>query len=152
MKDGYIQQVGTPYELYFDPVNVFVAGFIGEPPMNFIKGEIKDNAFLAEDVLEIGLDNFSNVKSYEKVIFGFRPEAVILENHVKDQKGIMLSAEVEVSELLGDNTNVYAKIGDHNIVIKIDPHDTPQIGDTINFLVPFSAMYFFNQEDEKVIK
>ena len=152
MKDGYIQQVGTPYELYFNPVNVFVAGFIGEPPMNFIKGEVKNSAFIVDDVLTIDLENFNNVKNYEKVIFGFRPESVILEKHVKDQKGIMMKAEVEVSELLGDNTNVYAKIGDHNIVIKIDPHDTPKMGETISFLVPNDAMYFFNQDDEKVIK
>ena len=153
MKDGYIQQVGTPYELYFNPVNVFVAGFIGEPPMNFIKGEVSDNSLLLNQTdVNIPLNNFELVKSHKNVIFGFRPEAAILESHVKDEEGIMIEALVEVSELLGDNTNVYAKIGDNNIVIKIDPHDTPKMGDAIRFLIPYKSMYFFDQEDEKVIK
>lgn len=153
MKDGYIQQVGTPYELYFNPVNVFVAGFIGEPPMNFIKGEVSDNSLLLNQTdVNIPLNNFELVKSHKNVIFGFRPEAAILESHVKDEEGIMIEALVEVSELLGDNTNVYAKIGDNNIVIKIDPHDTPKMGDVIRFLIPYKSMYFFDQEDEKVIK
>ena len=68
------------------------------------------------------------------------------------EEGIMVEALVEVSELLGDNTNVYAKIGDNNIVIKIDPHDTPEMGEIIRFLIPYKSMYFFNQDDEKVIK
>ena len=153
MKDGYIQQVGTPYELYFNPVNVFVAGFIGEPPMNFVKGEVSDNNLLLNQTnVNIPLNNFELIKSHKNVIFGFRPEAAILESHVKDEKGIMIEALVEVSELLGDNTNVYAKIGDNNIVIKIDPHDTPKMGDVIRFLIPYKSMYFFDQEDEKVIK
>ena len=153
MKDGYIQQVGTPYELYFSPVNVFVAGFIGEPPMNFVKGEVNDNVLdLNQTDVNIPLNNFESVKNHKNVIFGFRPEAAILENHVKDEEGIIIEALVEVSELLGDNTNVYAKIGDNNIFIKIDPHDTPNMGDTIRFLIPYNSMYFFDQEDEKVIK
>ena len=153
MKDGYIQQVGTPYELYFNPVNVFVAGFIGEPPMNFVKGEVIDNLLLLNQTdVNIPLNNFELVKNHKNVIFGFRPEAAILEAHVKDEEGIMMEALVEVSELLGDNTNVYAKIGDNNIVIKIDPHDTPEMGEVIRFLIPYKSMYFFNQEDEKVIK
>ena len=153
MKDGYIQQVGTPYELYFNPVNVFVAGFIGEPPMNFVKGEVSDNNLLLNQTnVNIPLNNFELVKSHKNVIFGFRPEAAILESHIKDEKGIMIEALVEVSELLGDNTNVYAKIDDNNIVIKIDPHDTPKMGDVIRFLIPYKSMYFFDQEDEKVIK
>ena len=49
MKDGYVQQIGTPYELYYDPVNVFVAGFIGEPPMNFIRGTVKDGTVMFGD-------------------------------------------------------------------------------------------------------
>ena len=60
MKDGYIQQIGTPRELYFDPVNVFVAGFIGEPPMNFLKGTVKDGA------LTFGAVTFDLTKSWAR--------------------------------------------------------------------------------------
>ena len=111
MKDGYIQQVGTPYELYFKPVNMFVAGFIGEPPMNFITADVQNGAIKVGST-SLALSNVlaaDKLASYEgkKIIFGFRPEVIELGAQADSY---VLKADVELTELLGDNTNVYVDI------------------------------------------
>lgn len=154
MKDGYIQQVGTPYDLYFNPINVFVAGFIGEPPMNFIDGRVENGKFLFGD---IGIDmsmsmSANNVAKYEgkNIIMGFRPEAVKLE-HEEENNAYELTGNVMLTELLGDNTNVYATISGVEAILKIDPHYTPKEDADWNFRIPYSAVYWFDKETEMVI-
>ena len=82
MRDGRIQQMGTPYELYFRPANVFVAGFIGEPPMNFIRGTVTAGCIRFGGT-EIDLKPVlgEKLRQYEgkPIVFGFRPEAIRLE-------------------------------------------------------------------------
>jgi len=153
MKNGYIQQVGTPYELYFKPVNMFVAGFIGEPPMNFVKAKVTNGSIkvgskelsladvLAADVLA----------SYEgkEIVFGFRPEAIVLGEQAESY---VLNGEVELNELLGDNTNVYVDIEGTKAILKIDPHDTPQMDTQITFSIPYKNVYVFDADTEEVIE
>lgn len=156
MRNGYVQQIGTPYELYFNPVNLFVAGFIGEPPMNFISGKMNDENFEFDnsDISIEVVKKFHYLEGKKEVYFGFRPEAVIYKNKNKEDyvDGITLEAKVELTELLGDNTNVYATINNHNIILKIDPHDTPKISEVICFRVPYESVYWFDKETEKIIK
>ena len=158
MKDGYIQQVGTPYELYFNPVNMFVAGFIGEPPMNFLRGTVKDgvlvisedghqvdatidlNAILAGELIE----QYNN----KKIVLGFRPESIAL----KDEGNCsVINCDVELTELLGDDTNVYANIGNSKAVLKVDPHDTPEMDTQLAFYIPNKNIYLFDSQTEQVI-
>lgn len=153
MKDGYIQQVGTPYDLYFKPVNMFVAGFIGEPPMNFITGTV-DGGALKTGAAEISLSKIlsaDKLKAYEgkKLIFGFRPEAIELG---KADNSFILEADVELTELLGDNTNVYVDIEGVKSILKVDPHDTPEMDTRIVFSIPYKNVYLFDGESENVIK
>ena len=153
MKDGYIQQVGTPHDLYFEPNNMFVAGFIGEPPMNFIEGDIIGNNFIIKDTdININIEKFPILNTYKELIFGFRPEAIQLKKNQKVIDGITLIATVELTELLGDSTNVYVNIDKHNVILKVDPHDTPNIGETCEFTIPCDAIYWFDKKSEKVIK
>ncbi len=153
MKDGYIQQIGTPYDLYFKPVNMFVAGFIGEPPMNFINSEVKDgNIRVGNTTLSLAEVLTPEVlASYEgkKIVLGFRPEAIELG---KQSDSYVLNAEVELTELLGDNTNVYVDIDGVKSILKVDPHDTPEIDSKIDFSIPYSGVYLFDGESEKVIE
>lgn len=153
MKDGYVQQVGTPYELYFEPVNMFVAGFIGEPPMNFMNGVVNDGKFVSGD-LSVSLSKIISKESIEKyegkeIVMGFRPEAVKLATAGKDFK---VNCKVELTELLGDNTNVYADLGEAKMILKIDPHDTPAVDDNWTFYVPYESVYIFDKETEVVVK
>ncbi len=151
MKEGYIQQVGTPYELYFKPANLFVAGFIGEPPMNFIKATVKGGII---DVNGTKLDITKNLgqhkNAYEgkEIYFGFRPEHISLG---QKQGEHVLSAKVELTEMLGDNTNVYINIGDVNAILKVNPHEAPKVDTDICFSIPHEYTYLFDAETEEVI-
>ena len=154
MKEGCIQQVGTPYDLYFNPVNVFVAGFIGEPPMNFVRSNVENGKInIGKNVIDLSLKlSNENLKSCEgkDVIFGFRPEAVVLGKAESDAYNI--SCSVELTELLGDNTNVYVDIQGEKSILKVDPHDTPEMDTDIEFNIPLDSVYLFDGETEAVIK
>ncbi len=150
MKEGYVQQTGTPYDLYYKPANVFVAGFIGEPPMNFVKGTVKQGSLtFGSNVLDLS-KRLQNVKKYEgkEVIFGFRPEAIELG---KRDKSYVVNADVELTEMLGDNTNVYITAGNDKAILKVDPHDTPEVDSAITFSIPWESVYLFDGETEFVI-
>ncbi len=151
MKAGYIQQVGTPYELYFNPVNLFVAGFIGEPPMNFIRRTVKDGCIdIGGQKLDVSVKLGDKAKDYEgkEIYFGFRPEAAVLG---KQDNAYVLNANVELTEMLGDNTNVYITIEDANAILKVNPHDAPKMDEDIVFSVPVENTYLFDAETENVI-
>ena len=152
MKDGYVQQIGTPYELYYDPVNVFVAGFIGEPPMNFIRGTVKGGKLLfGDNELSIEKKLGKRAAEYEgkEIVFAFRPEHIELG---EVSGAYVVKSEVELTEMLGDNTNVYVTAGEDKAILKVDPHDTPEIDSEITFSIPVESVYLFDGETEMVIK
>lgn len=152
---GYVQQIGTPFELYFYPKNLFVAGFIGEPPMNFLKGTITDGKFVNDSGLSFDVSKIvSDIASIEgkAVVFAFRPEAIKLPKDGKAGKEeYLITASVDLTELLGDTTNVYANVGDVNVILKVNPHDTPAMGSDFSFCVPYKAAYLYDQETEEAI-
>ncbi len=151
MKDGYIQQVGTPYELYFKPANLFVAGFIGEPPMNFIRRTVHGGCIeIGNAKLNITANLGGAASAYEnkEIYFGFRPEAAKLGKH---ENAYVLNATVELTEMLGDNTNVYINIAENNAILKVNPHDTPKVDSEIVFSIPVESTYLFDAETEMVI-
>ena len=150
MKDGYVQQVGTPEQLYFNPVNVFVAGFIGEPPMNFMDGKV------AKDLLVIGDEIILPLKhtkyDYEgktDIIFGFRPEDATTK---EIKNAIKVKGVATLTEMLGDSTNVYTQIGDKTVILKLDPHDAPNMEEQFEFYIPYEKIYLFDKETEFVLK
>ena len=152
MKDGYVQQIGTPYELYHDPVNVFVAGFIGEPPMNFIRAVVKDGRIpFGSNALDVTGRLGDQAGRYEgkEIVFGFRPEAIEL-GRVED--ACCVEAQVELTEMLGDNANVYITAGEDKAILKVDPHDIPELDSTITFSIPHKDVYLFDGETENVIQ
>ena len=152
MKDGYVQQIGTPKELYFDPVNVFVAGFIGEPPMNFIRTKVQNgHVNIGGNDLDLKPHFGSKLSKYEgkEVVFGFRPESIELK---KGENSYEIDCTVELTEMLGDNTNVYINIGDEKAILKVDPHDTPELDAPLSFFIPYESIYLFDGETENVIK
>ncbi len=156
MKDGYIQQVGTPRELYFNPINMFVAGFIGEPPMNFIEGEILNGKFIYGEGVYIDASKSlsqENLEKYEgkKIVMGFRPEAIKLTG-TSEEPAYSFDCMVELTELLGDNTNVYSNVNGVRAILKVDPHYTPEEDEAWSFEIPHKSVYWFDKTTEFVIK
>ena len=151
MKDGYVQQIGTPYELYYKPANVFVAGFIGEPPMNFVHGTVKNGCIsMGDNILDLSR-KLGDIGKYEGkgIVLGFRPEAIALSD---TGEGYPIRCRVELTEMLGDNTNVYVTVGDQQSILKVDSHDTPDTDVDITFTIPLESVYLFDAETEKVIE
>ncbi len=152
MKEGYVQQMGTPKELYFNPVNMFVAGFIGEPPMNFIRSTVKGGMIsIGGKSIDLTAAYKNVISKYEgkEVVFGFRPEAIKLG---ETGNAYVMDAEVELTEMLGDNSNVYIKMKDDQAILKVDPHDEPEVDTSIKFSIPYDDVYLFDGETENVIK
>lgn len=159
MKLGVVQQVGTPFELYFYPRNLFVAGFIGEPPMNFLYGKVEGGklVFNGEEGKAIDISPIANdVAALEgkEVVFAFRPEAVKLvkDGEKEPEDGYTFTSTVELTELLGDNTNVYATVDGVNVILKINPHDTPERESECVFNIPFKSAYLYDKETELAVE
>ena len=151
MKDGYVQQVGTPKEVYFHPCNVFVAGFIGEPPMNFIRRTVKNGCIrIGDSTLELSalLGEKAAACEGKGIVFGFRPEAITL---AECENAYELGGTVELTEMLGDNTNVYIDIDGEKAILKVTPHETPEMDSAIRFRIPKESVYLFDAVTEQVI-
>ena len=151
MKAGYVQQVGTPYELYYEPENVFVAGFIGEPPMNFIRGKVHSGKVsFGENQLDLSRKMGGKEKAYEEkdIVVGFRPEHISL---VPSADSYEIHCRVELTEMLGDNTNIYILAGKDQAILKVDSHDTPETDIDFTFYIPLENVYLFDAETENRI-
>ena len=155
MKDGYVQQIGTPIEIYDHPTNMFVAGFIGTPPMNFIKGSVtKDGYFVTADnqhKLKLPEDKIEVVKNnqlYDKpIVFGIRPEHILdsadfMEQHPEWK----LDLKVDIAELLGASTNVSAFVSGERITASIPPRAGISIGDDIKIAFNMDRCHLFDAE------
>lgn len=152
MKDGYIQQIGTPYELYFHPTNTFVAGFIGEPPMNLISTKIEGGKAIVGGI-SLELDKVMGAQllaEYEgkEIVFGFRPEAIV---GTEAEGAYIMNSTVELTELLGDNTNVYVDMGEDKAILKVDPREAPKMDTGYRFSIPYSTVYIFDKETGNTI-
>ena len=150
MKDGYVQQVGTPYELYFQPANVFVAGFIGEPPMNFLRGTVTHGCLhFGKNRIDLGkvLPEAAGMEG-KPIVLGYRPEAILLG---QQPDGYVVTGNVELTEMLGDYTNIYITAEEDQAILKVDSHDTPQMDIDLTYTIPYTAVYLFDGETENVI-
>ncbi len=152
MKDGYVQQIGTPYDLYFRPVNTFVAGFIGEPPMNLITTKLEDGKAVIGDALldltKVMTPESISAHDGKEIVFGFRPESIV---NGESDDAYVLDSRVELTELLGDNTNVYVDICEEKAILKVDPREAPNMDDSFTFSIPYSSVYIFDAETTNVI-
>jgi multiple sugar transport system ATP-binding protein len=157
MKDGYIQQIGAPKELYNRPYNKFVAGFIGAPAMNFIEGEIANGRFIADGKEKLSFavpaEVAPKLKDYEgkKILMGIRPENIELINTAPANDG-EVKVVADVVELLGDVLNVHGYIGETKFVVKTDSRYDIRMQDEV--VVKFDTRYvhFFDIDTELAIR
>jgi len=140
MRDGILQQVATPTEIYIRPVNLFVAGFIGSPTMNFLPVEI-EGSVARHSTFELPLPESPGV---ERAILGVRPEALTRVDHGS------LALEVDVVEVLGADVYVYGKVGGDSVTVRLDPAVPVAPGDRFN-VGPVGRVHIFDAATEQAV-
>ena len=163
MKDGFIQQVDSPQNLYDYPANLFVAGFIGSPQMNFFDAQlVKEGndvyAIFGENKIKVPEGKVKRLtdESYigKEVTLGIRPEDIHDEElFIQNASEYVVSAYVEVVELMGAETYLYLNISgkEGNAIARVDPRTTSRFGDTIKVAFDPNRLQFFDKETEASI-
>ncbi len=154
MKDGLIQQVAAPLDLYDSPVNQFVAGFIGSPPMNFFNGTlIQDNGTLAfkEDnfTVQIEPEQAAKLGDYvgKDIVFGIRPEDLKDPAHATNPNpNHQFNATVEVVEPMGSEIFLYLTSGTHPFTARVDAHIKTDVGQKVTLVSTMKKAHFFDKK------
>lgn len=153
MKDGVIQQVGKPMELYEHPANKFVAGFIGSPQMNFYDVNIKGDTVAFENGNSIKLPDsvISKLAGRQgEMILGIRGEDIKLDPQNLDlYKNNKMSATVDSIEVMGNENNLYFSFGGTATVARVSKYEISQAGDEIEFVFIPSRIHFFDKQTEE---
>lgn len=158
LKDGFIQQIDSPKEVYNNPKNLFVAGFIGSPAMNFftvtLNGDVISTTTGLKITLPVGKSKTLHKQGYDgkEIILGLRPEDIHSSQIQLDANPLsVVQSEVVVSELLGAETMLYAKTGQTEFVSRVDARDTYKPGDNIELSFDLNKAHFFDIETELAI-
>ena len=161
MKDGVVQQVASPIDLYTKPCNLFVAGFIGSPQMNFIEAKVVESG--SDVLLMFGAHSIKLPEGKAKklvdggyidkeIIFGIRPEDVKDEEvFINSSPDSTLDATVRVYEMLGAEVFLYFAIDQFEMTVRVNPRTTARPGDTIKIAIDVSKIHIFDKDTEKTI-
>ncbi|MCP3026773.1 ABC transporter ATP-binding protein [Halobacillus sp. A5] len=158
MKDGVIQQVGAPKEVYDKPENVFVGGFIGSPAMNFFNGTLGEDHVEVDGVkiaVPEGKLKILREQDYigKDIILGVRPEDMHDEQLFIDANpDKKITADIEVAELMGAESYLYSRIGDQEFIARVDSRSDVQGGDKIEMAIDMNKVHFFDAENELRIR
>lgn len=162
MKDGFIQQVDSPQELYDVPRNLFVAGFIGAPQMNFIDAAIikTDDGFAAKfgnTALALPKSKIDpeTALAYEgkEVVLGIRAENLHVEaTHMEREGTSPITVTVNLAELLGSETYLYGECEGVSLIAKIPPYNNPKPGETIKLALDRNKLHLFDKESGEAIR
>ncbi|MDR2822221.1 MAG: sn-glycerol-3-phosphate ABC transporter ATP-binding protein UgpC [Acholeplasmatales bacterium] len=158
MKDGVIQQIGTPKEVYEKPCNLFVAGFIGTPGTNFIAGKVGLDGFFYNDAIKILIPKSKvseltrNNYIEKELILGIRPEDIYLDDElINKYYQSTVEIKVDVSELLGYEYNLLFKIGDDNLVSKSKAIKIINADDNVRIYLDLEKCHFFDIDTSNLI-
>jgi multiple sugar transport system ATP-binding protein len=171
MKDGLIQQVATPQNLYDLPVNVFVTGFIGTPQMNFVNCRIEKDKATGDMYFVFGQNKLKmppekatadELKDYvgKEVIIGIRPECLHDEQrYLDDMPDSIIEADVEVTELMGSEILMYIVTSGgtedldepQNLVARVSPRSEARAGDKVKIAVELQRVHVFDKDTERCI-
>jgi multiple sugar transport system ATP-binding protein len=161
MSNGVIQQCDTPLHLYHNPANLFVAGFIGSPAMNFVPVEIKKQgeALIADAgafQLTLPPKQAERARNYvgKTCIFGIRPEDIYdkkIVNLIQPTPGNTITVDVDVTEPLGSDVQMYLKASDISLVAMIDSASEARIGDRIEVVLDMNSSHLFDRETEQAL-
>ena len=160
MKDGVVQQVDTPQNLYNAPGNLFVAGFIGSPQMNFLDATVEQKGsdvvlHVAENSIKLPADKAKKLVDGgyvgKTVIMGIRPEDLYDDEEVVAKSEATMAAKIEVYELLGAEVFLYFTVNGSNMTARVNPRTTARTGDTVKFALDTSKIHIFDKETELTI-
>jgi multiple sugar transport system ATP-binding protein len=153
---GKLQQVGAPLEVYERPANLFVAAFIGTPPMNFLDARLADGGASLELAgaripvpprLRAALAG----RAGRNVVTGIRPENVVPEGRTARGEAALLNVAVEIAEPLGDEVVVHARAGSGTLAYKQDPHRPAEIGSRADVRLELDGLHLFDAETQQRI-
>jgi multiple sugar transport system ATP-binding protein len=161
MRDGLIMQVADPLTLYRQPENLFVAGFIGSPPMNLLKGKVKrrdGGLFFVEAgeknaltfPLKGRLEELASKYVDKDIVFGIRPEHIT--NEPKDGSSVPVTLVVDIAEPMGSESLVYLKAGTGNLIARIHGEHLFHLGEEVTVQLDLEKVSLFDVETEKVIR
>ena len=155
---GNLLQLDTPQNLYDHPNNLFVAGFIGSPAMNFFPATLKVDGGVTIDTGDFKVqipDSYAapyKDMNGRSVIFGIRPEDIHNPEFVPQNiDTVQVSAKVEVTELMGNETLLYLTSGKNSFVARVDPRSTQRVGDSIDVVFNMGKTHLFDVETEEAI-
>ncbi|MBU0278203.1 ABC transporter ATP-binding protein [Gemella sp. zg-1178] len=155
MKKGIIQQIGKPKEIYDEPENLFVAGFIGAPTMNFLHGKISEGNFITKGKTAIEIPEAMRNKLIEKgyegkeVVLGIRPENISNDPLVLETYShATITSKVIVAELLGSEYIVHTEINGEDIKAIVHSRQNIKMGDEIKFALDMNRAHFFDVDTE----
>ena len=159
MKDGRVQQIGSPKELYAAPANKFVAGFMGSPAMNFMLGTVENGSFVIDGSsntkIALPADKRELLKNFagQKVILGIRPEDIKYSQDQDFNKPTVVSVncEADVVELLGDTLQIYSYVDDQKFVVKTSSMYDVRMHDRITVGLDLAMCHFFDSVSENRI-
>ena len=161
MKDGIMQQCASPAKLYDEPVNVFVAGFIGSPQMNFLNVTVEKRdagVYLVSEGFEVilpdGKGNREELASYygKEVIMGIRPEAIHEdEAFIASMPEAVVDVDVELTEMMGAETFLYIKVAGTSMIARLNRRTTAKNGDTIKVALDANKIHLFDKDTEMAI-
>jgi len=156
MKEGWVQQIGSPKELFNNPANKFVASFIGSPGMNFLDGKIEKGNFVADGLTyKLNKANVALLKDYEgkAVTLGIRPEDVYFADDKNNTTpGQKITVPVDYCELLGYDLMLYVTVAGAKVVAKVGENKDVAIGKDVTLCFDESKIHFFDVETEKSIR
>ncbi len=160
LRDGFIQQIDKPLNLYNHPNNRFVAGFIGSPAMNFVSGKLVDDgglAFRAQgSAFTLPLAELKNreIKNYagRDVTLGIRPEDIYVAGSPYIQNPVSEAAlTLEVIEPMGNEIFIYTRSLDEEVVARVAPQPLPEPGEKVQLAFDLRKLHFFDAESERTI-
>ena len=150
MKDGYIQQIGTPKDVYEKPANTFVATFIGSPAMNIVEAKFNNETIYLDEDIRINLENdkVSSLGNRQNIIFGIRPEHIKLAN--KNDKNAF-KVKIRIAELLGSEYHLHFNINKKDIVAKVYSETIINPGEEIYISFEMSKIHAFDADTKEYI-
>ena len=159
MREGFIEQIGSPIEVFNNPVNVFVATFIGSPPMNVIECEVvnqNNNLFIKIDenvLMPCPPSKKDKLEKSSKVFVGIRAEDIVPSENSTDleKKGWNFEKLIELAEPLGTETQLFFKLNNKEAISRMYNPRVIQVGEKIKFEVDLEKIHLFDQETEKAI-